>query len=192
MKLVPGQISHIYEAGIDNMVVLVSTRFNDKNYVMTSSTCAEVSHDPPLLLVSICPDRNTHDKILQRRAFVINILSLKQKKLAQSCGSCSSRDVDKFNYLKIPFTTSYDNLPFIDGCLANLGCHLVSAEQFGDHTIFVGQMYVSRVYGNRHIRHLLLSDVKSPGPSFIPRNFYFFFKRLPLIHTLYSKFKKQI
>ena len=114
MKLVSRQISHIYEAGIDNMVVLVSIRLHDTNYVMTSSSCAEVSHDPPLLLVSICPDRNTHDKILQRGAFVTNILHIKQKKLAQFCGSCSRRDVDKFKHLSIPYNESKSSLPFID------------------------------------------------------------------------------
>ena len=101
MKKIKKKINYIYEAGLENMVALVTTSVNGKNYVMTSGTVAEVSHEPPMLLASICPERYTHDRIIERGAFCINILSIKQKNLAKLCGSSSGRDIDKFEKFKI-------------------------------------------------------------------------------------------
>ncbi|NWF52992.1 MAG: flavin reductase, partial [Nitrospirae bacterium] len=62
MKKVEKKIKFIYQAGLENMVVLVTTRFDGNNYVMTSSTVEEVSHEPPMISVSICPERYTHNR----------------------------------------------------------------------------------------------------------------------------------
>lgn len=192
MKLVNKKIKHIYEAGIDNMVVLVSTRVNDKNYVMTSSTAAEVSHDPPILAVSICPERYTHGRIMERQAFAINVLSVKQKNLAKACGGCSGRDVDKFDKFQIKFKVSDGGLPFIENCLANIGCRLIATHPHGDHTIFVGEMFEARVYGQREVRHLLLSDVNTPIPPGMPLCLYYFLKRFSIVYKIKNIFERSV
>ena len=186
MKKVTKEIRCVYEAGLENMVVLVSTRLDGKNYVMTSGTVAEVSHKPPMLCVSICPERHTHDVILKRGAFVINLLSVKQKPLARACGSCSGRKVDKFEKYKIPYTISKGDLPFIQGCLANIGCRLVGSHLYGDHTICVGEMFEAEVYGVRTSRHLLLSDMTGK----IPKSAYLLAKRIPFLHNIKNLFGK--
>jgi flavin reductase (DIM6/NTAB) family NADH-FMN oxidoreductase RutF len=183
MKKVDKKITQIYEAGLENMVVLVSTRVNETNYVMTSGTMAEVSHEPPLLSVSICPARYTHDRILEKGSFAVNFLSIKQKALAIGCGSCSGRDVDKFKKYNIKYTLSNGDLPFIDGCLANIGCKLIASHPHGDHTIFVGEMIEARVFGERTKRHLLLSDISTGCPRFITN----IARKFTLLHWLKRK-----
>jgi flavin reductase (DIM6/NTAB) family NADH-FMN oxidoreductase RutF len=103
MRQIDRKISCVYEAGLENMVVLVSTRVDGKNYVMTCGTMAEVSHEPPLLSISICPERYTHSRILEKGSFAVNFLSIKQKTLAKACGSCSGRDVDKFRNYNVKY-----------------------------------------------------------------------------------------
>lgn len=184
MKLVDKKIKHIYEAGINNMVTLVSTRVNGRNFVMTSSTVTEVSHDPPILAVSICPERYTYGRILERGAFVVNILSIKQKSLAKACGTCSGRNISKFENFRINFTLNDDGLPFIENCLANIACKLIATHRYGDHSIFVGEMYEARVYGEREVRHLLLSDVKTWIPPGMPQALYYFIKRFSIVYKI--------
>lgn len=162
------------------MVVLVTTRAEGKNFVMTSSTSAEVSHEPPILVTSICPERHTHDKIIKRGSFAINLLSIKQKALAMACGSCSGRNVNKFEKFKIPFKLSEGDLPFIQGCLANIGCQLIATYRHGDHTIFVGKMFEADVYGERTVRHLLFSDITTRLPGGIGN----FVKKFPIFHLM--------
>lgn len=183
MKRIEKKISCIYEAGLENMVVLVSTRVDGKNYVMTCGTMAEVSHKPPLLSVSICPERYTHGRILEKRAFAVNFLSIKQKALAVGCGSCSGKDVDKFKKFNIKYTLGEEGLLFIDGCLANIGCRLIASHPHGDHTIFVGEMIEARVFGERTERHLLLSDISTKWPRFITNTA----RRFRLIHWIKRK-----
>lgn len=162
-----GSIKHIYEAGIDNMVVLISTSLDGKNYVMTSGTVAEVSHTPPLLLVSICPQRYTHDIIRKSRVFAVNVLSKKQKMLAVNCGSRSGRDIDKFKEFNLKYSLGECKVPLINGCLANIECRVVAEYPHGDHTIFVGEMVDAAVVGNRKYLPLLISDVNTVGPRFL-------------------------
>ena len=180
MRKIDKPIKHIYECGIDNMITLITTRVDNKNFVMTSSTVAEVSLSPPILLVSISPERYTHDKIIKREAFAVNVLSIKQKTLAKICGSCSGRDVNKFKKYKIPYHISKGGLPFIEGCFANIGCKLIATHRYGDHTIFVGEMFEAEVYGERTTRHLLLSDMKHPLPTWL----YNFLRKFPILHKL--------
>ncbi len=174
------KIRCVYEAGLENMIVLVTTSVNGKNYVMTSSTTAEVSHEPPMLAVSISPERHTHDRIMEKGAFTINLLSIKQKALARACGSCSGRNVDKFEKFKIPYKLSEGDLPFVQGCLANIGCRLVAAHRHGDHTICVGEMFEAEVYGERIHRHLLLSDMTTR----LPRLIYATASKIPVLHWI--------
>jgi flavin reductase (DIM6/NTAB) family NADH-FMN oxidoreductase RutF len=184
MKEMDKKIKCIYEAGVETMLVLVSTRVEEKNYVMTCGTMAEVSHEPPMLSVSICPQRHTHDRILERKRFAVNFLSIKQKALAKACGSCSGRDVDKFKDSKIQYTLSDEGLPFIDGCLANIACKVIASHPHGDHTIIVGEMIEARVYGERNQRHLLFGDMGSS----IPRPIVNIARRLPFLHRLKKQY----
>ena len=186
MREIDKKICCVYEAGLEHMVVLVSTRVNKVNYVMTCGTMAEVSHEPPLLAISICPARHTHDRILERKGFTVNLLSIKQKALAKICGSCSGRDVDKFNNYNIKYTLSNEGLPFIDGCLANIGCKLIASHSHGDHTIFVGEMIEARMFGERNQRHLLFSDMGST----IPRSLVNIMRKIPVFHWLKNQIKR--
>ena len=179
MKLIENKIKYVYETGLDNMVVLISTRVNGKNYVMASGTTAEVSHKPPLLLTSISPFRYTHNQIFERKAFAVNILTIKQKNLAKACGSSSGRNIDKFEKYNIKYTLSKGDLPFIDGCFANIGCKVIATHKNGDHTTFVGEMIEARVFGERTTRHLLLSDM-TRLPSFL----YCIMRKIPIYFWL--------
>jgi flavin reductase (DIM6/NTAB) family NADH-FMN oxidoreductase RutF len=185
MKKIQKKIDCIYEAGLEKMLVLVSTRVNETNYVMTCGTMAEVSHKPPLLSVSICPERHTHDRILEKGKFAVNFLSIKQKVLAIGCGSCSGSKVDKFEKYNIKYTLSKEGLPFIEGCLANIGCRVVASHPHGDHTIFVGEMTEARVFGERTQRHLLSSDLSRR----LPRPIANFVRGFTLVHWIKRKLK---
>jgi flavin reductase (DIM6/NTAB) family NADH-FMN oxidoreductase RutF len=102
---------------------------------ITVSAFCSVSLDPPLIL--ICIDKNTgsHRALTQTDSFVVNILSEDQQYVSDRFASYLP---DKFETLE--YSLGFDDLPVLEGALANLECRLVSSHDNGDHTIFVGQI----------------------------------------------------
>ena len=79
-------------------VVLVScggTKGLKKNLITiawTGSVCSE----PPMLSISVRPERYSHEIISSTHEFVVNVPSLAQAKVLDWCGVISGRNVDKF------------------------------------------------------------------------------------------------
>jgi len=60
----------------------------------TGSVCSE----PPMLSISVRPERYSHAIISATREFVVNVPSLHQARTVDWCGIVSGRDVDKFSH----------------------------------------------------------------------------------------------
>ncbi len=59
----------------------------------TGSICSE----PPMLSISVRPERYSYDIIQTTGEFVVNVPSLRQAKATDWCGMVSGRNVDKFS-----------------------------------------------------------------------------------------------
>lgn len=146
-------------------VTVVTTLEDDGTaHGMTANAFSSVSLQPPLVLLCVDHKANTHTLIRKQGRFGINILSQGQQRLAeyfamkQKCaqdapGSCT-------------LTTS--GVPRLDGCLAFLGCQVVGAHEYGDHTIFVARVEEADVnsgqpllYFRRGYRHMDLDGDRS-------------------------------
>jgi flavin reductase (DIM6/NTAB) family NADH-FMN oxidoreductase RutF len=122
-------------------VTLVTVATKDKTNVMAVGWTSPVSFDPPILMVSIAPQRFTHDMIIEAGEFAVCVLADDQKKLSEIAGTLSGRNTDK---LAMPeFRTVPGEMiraPLIHGARASFECKLVSHEAVGDHTVFYGQV----------------------------------------------------
>ena len=102
---------------------------------ITVSAFCSVSLDPPLILVCIEKTTGSHYALEQSTSFVVNVLRREQQYISDRFASYIP---DKF--AGIEFRAGIDDLPVLEGVLANLECRLVNTHASGDHTIFVGQV----------------------------------------------------
>ncbi|AOT68854.1 flavin reductase family protein [Geosporobacter ferrireducens] len=143
---------------IPNPIGLVTAQFNEKKDVTTVAWISKVSNIPPLVMVSIAPERYIHDLIKQSGEFTLAILAEKQEQLALYCGSKTGYDVDKFQEAKImtekPF---YVKAPLIQNAVVNLECKVQDLYTAGDHTLFIGEVLAA--YHNEDVvKPLVLTD----------------------------------
>ncbi len=130
-----------YSSQFPDPVTLVTVRTDNETNFMTAGWASPVSFDPPILMVSIAPERHTHNLILEAGEFGISILADDQRNLSTLGGTTSGRDVDKIAEGNVATAPGEKiRAPHVAGARAWLECKLVSHETVGDHTVFYGEV----------------------------------------------------
>ncbi len=107
-----------------------------------------LSHDPPLLGISIGKGHFSHDLISQCGEFVFNVVSQEFQKAIELCGNRSGRELDKFREAGLKMMPAYHvRPPVIAGALAHLECTVVRQVSAGDHTLFIGRVLYAEAKG---------------------------------------------
>ena len=100
-----------------------------------------LSHDPPMVGISIDQRRYSHALISQCEEFVLNVVSSEFENAVDLCGNHSGREMDKFEAAGLKMSPAYHvRPPLIVGALAHLECTVVNYICTGDHTFFVGRI----------------------------------------------------
>lgn len=122
--------------------VLVSCVGNSgKPNITTLAWAMPTSINPPLLAVSIAPNRHSHTLIEESGEFTVNIPTLETLQAVYTCGSLSGRSFDKFKKCTLTQLSGKKvKTPAIRECIAHLECELDGQMTTGDHTIFVGKI----------------------------------------------------
>ncbi|MCW4009476.1 MAG: flavin reductase family protein [Candidatus Bathyarchaeota archaeon] len=99
------------------------------------------SSKPPLVAISISPQRHSHTLIDESKDFVINIPTLELLQSVYACGSFSGRSFDKFKKAGLtPIPAKKVTAPAIKECIAHIECTVEDQFTTGDHTVFVGKV----------------------------------------------------
>jgi len=133
-----GQIFHI-----PGPVAVITTKYKNKVNGMTAAWVAQASFNPPLIMVSIAPERYTHELIQNSKILAVNVLSAMQIKIAKHFGFTSGKNIDKFE--SVIYEIKKTGAPIIKDIYAYFDCHILSAVRAGDHTIFIAEVQESRV-----------------------------------------------
>ena len=122
-------------------VVLVTSQYAGVSNVMAAAWTMPISHDPPLVWVSISLDRFTHSLIERGGEFVLNVPGVGLAEQVKFCGTHSGRETDKFKEASLtPAKAEMVCAPLVGECLGHLECRLVESYSLGDHTLFVGRV----------------------------------------------------
>lgn len=114
---------------------------NGKINVMAAAWIMPVSVNPPLLAMSIRPERYTHNLIMETEEFVVNVPTFELAQKVLFCGRRSGREHEKFKEASLsPQKAQRVNAPIIKECVAHIECKLVKSIKTGDHTLIVGQV----------------------------------------------------
>ena len=126
--------------------VLVGTMVEGKPNFMTVAWCGVANSLPPMVSVSIRPQRYTFHGMIASHEFSINIPSVDQVKEADYCGITSGAKVDKVAVcgFKI-FYGALKNAPLIEQCPVNLACRIEHILELGSHQLVIGLLQETHV-----------------------------------------------
>jgi len=128
-----------YSNQFPDPVALITVATKTRTNVMTVGWASPVSSDPPILMVSIAPQRFTHDLVLEAKEFGVSILSDDQKKLSELAGTLTGARTDKLARREFEtFVAEKIKAPLVSGARAWFECTLHSHQTVGDHTVFYG------------------------------------------------------
>jgi flavin reductase (DIM6/NTAB) family NADH-FMN oxidoreductase RutF len=96
---------------------------------------------PPCLTVALRPATHSHDSILARQAFTVNVATEAFARQADFCGIASGRDTDKFAATGLTAVKSdLVDAPYVDELPLIIECRLQQSVKVGGHTLFVGEI----------------------------------------------------
>jgi len=102
-----------------------------------------VSLDPPMVAVSVAPERFTHGLLDESGLFTISVLRPDQVEEGRLFGLESRRDVDKWS--RVDHVLLEGGTPALKSCAARMACRTVARHVAGDHEIFVGEILGSEL-----------------------------------------------
>ncbi|MFX0185047.1 MAG: flavin reductase family protein [Candidatus Hodarchaeota archaeon] len=124
-----------------NSSLITSKGKNEKINIITVAWIIPVSVDPPLLAMSIRPERYSYKLIMERGEFVVNIPTIDHVQEVLFCGRRSGRDLDKFQKTSLTHQNAKKvSVPIIKECVAHLECKVLKTIKLGSHVLIVGQI----------------------------------------------------
>jgi flavin reductase (DIM6/NTAB) family NADH-FMN oxidoreductase RutF len=119
-------------------ITIVTTRAGEEMHGLTANSFCSVSLEPPLVLVCVDKNAQSHDLIAAGRNFAVNILKASQEVLARRFATNNLAANERF--AGIQFRTEVTGAPILLESLGWLDCRLFAAYPGGDHTIYVGEV----------------------------------------------------
>jgi flavin reductase (DIM6/NTAB) family NADH-FMN oxidoreductase RutF len=120
-------------------VTVITVDQDGEVHGMTANAFSSVSLDPMLVLVCVDHRARTHAHLHARKRFGINVLSDSQRAISEYYAR-SSENHQHAERAGAHFDRTRHGTPVLEGALAYLECRLHSAQDAGDHTIFIGEV----------------------------------------------------
>lgn len=112
---------------------------HDETNVMTADWLTILSYKPLIIGVAIAPKRYTHKLIKECKEFVVSVPTLEMLKDVWIAGTKSGPG--KVKDMGISFVDSKKvKVKSIKEAVANMECKLIDERNYGDHTLFVGEV----------------------------------------------------
>jgi len=109
--------------------------------VMSAAWHTPISHEPPIVGISIGLNRYSHTLIEKTRQFVLNIVGPEFEEVVTRCGNYSGASLDKIAQAGLRLQKSHSVLPpRIAGALGCLECQVIDRLPLGDHSLFVASV----------------------------------------------------
>lgn len=123
-------------------VVMVSVVDQEgKPNIITVAWAGTICTNPPMVSISIRPERYSHQLLKDSGEFVINLTTLELAYATDYCGVKSGRDVDKFKVLGLHSLPS-DKVkpPLIEESPVNMECRVTQSHLLGSHELFMAEV----------------------------------------------------
>ena len=154
--------------------VMVSMADKDgRNNIITIAWAGTVCTNPPMVSISVRPERYSYPILKETGEFVINLTTRELVYATDFCGVKSGRDVDKFKELHLtPLAASRVKAPLIGESPVNMECRVNKIIPLGSHDMFLADVVAvhadEKYMDEKHKVHLEKADpiVYSHGSYF--------------------------
>lgn len=107
---------------------------------MTANAFTSVSLDPMLVLVCVDQRASTHAHLHAKKRFGVNVLAENQRVISEYYASAGRTHDRAAEEAGATFDRTEHGTPVLRGALAYLECKLHTAQDAGDHTIFIAEV----------------------------------------------------
>jgi flavin reductase (DIM6/NTAB) family NADH-FMN oxidoreductase RutF len=121
-------------------VTIITLDLEGEVHGMTANAFSSVSLDPPLLLVCVDHAARTHAHLHAKKRFGVNILAEHQRVISDYYARPVHTHERAQEEAGARFDRTEQGTPILHGALAYLECRLQSAQEAGDHTIFIAEV----------------------------------------------------
>jgi len=121
-------------------VTILTVDLDGEVHGMTANAFASVSLDPLLVLVCVDHHTKTHTYLHAKKRFGINVLGEDQRAVSDYYARPERTHERAEAEAGARFDRTRHGTPMLHGSLAYLECRLHSAEEAGDHTIFIARV----------------------------------------------------
>lgn len=123
------------------VMVSVADREGNSN-IFTVAWTGTICTNPPMVYISVRPERFSYHMIEETGEFVINLTTEKMAGAVDYCGVRSGRDTDKWEDCRLnrqkPSALRY--APCIAEAPVNIECRVVKVEKLGSHHMFLAEV----------------------------------------------------
>ena len=123
-------------------VVMVSVADkNGKNNIITIAWAGTICTNPPMVSISVRPERYSYEILKETGEFVINLTTKDLAFATDYCGVKSGRDVDKFKEMKLTAQPAeHVKAPLIGESPVNIECRVTQILPLGSHDLFLAEV----------------------------------------------------
>ena len=123
-------------------VVMVSMTGRDgKHNIITIGWAGTVCTNPPMVSISVRPERYSYQILKETGEFVINLTTEELALATDYCGVKSGRDVDKFREMGLnPLQAREVQAPLIAESPVNIECRVREVIPLGSHDMFLADV----------------------------------------------------
>lgn len=122
-------------------VLVTSKSRTGKVNVFTAAWVGTICTKPPMLSISIRPERLSYEYIKETKEFSVNLPNSSMTRILDFCGVKSGRNIDKIKICKLNLKNSTKiNVPYIENCPLNLECRVKNMIPLGSHDLFLSDI----------------------------------------------------
>ena len=117
--------------------------------IITVAWTGTICTNPPMVYISVRPERHSYHMIKETGEFVINLTTEKLAKATDFCGVRSGRDVDKFKETGLTREKAdIVSAPMIQESPVSIECRVKEIKELGSHHMFLAD--VVAVHADEH------------------------------------------
>lgn len=117
-----------------------------KDNIITVAWAGTVCTNPPMVYISVRPERYSYHMIKETGEFVINLTTEKLAFATDYCGVKSGRDVDKFKEMHLTKEKAKEvQAPLILESPVNIECRVRECRELGSHHMFLAEVVAVHV-----------------------------------------------
>ena len=115
--------------------------------IITVAWAGTVCSDPPMLSISVRPERHSYGIIRSSGEFVVNLTTRRLQRACDWCGVRSGRDYDKWAECSLTAApaSSLKLAPVIAESPVNIECAVTRVDELGSHHLFLAEVRAVQV-----------------------------------------------